>query len=148
MHCAVVCGEEIYCLGGHHAKQMAMLTPEPCPCVMVYSPWRNGWRATGLLNKKRGMTAICSVNGKVMVFGGLDTTFKQGQWAGEYKDMGSCEVYDPKKSLWSMLPPMPYRCNSGRSSLAMASLALTFAPVESKPDPIDPDLRTLCGGRR
>ena len=44
-HCAVVCGGEIYVLGGHHSPRNRHTNPEPCACVMVYSPQRNSWCA-------------------------------------------------------------------------------------------------------
>lgn len=115
-HCAVVCEEEIYVLGGHHSpKQNMMINPEPCACVMVYSPPRNSWRATDVLTQKRAMPGIAECAGKVYVFGGLDTTFKQGFWAGEFKDMSHCEVYDPKTARWRELAPMPLKCHSARA---------------------------------
>ena len=42
-HCAVVCGGEIYVLGGHHSPRNHRTNPEPCACVMIYSPQRNSW---------------------------------------------------------------------------------------------------------
>ena len=82
MHCAVMCREEIYVLGGHHATQpMSFINPEPCGCVMVYSPLRNSWRATRLLNKARALTAICSIDRKIRVFGGKSVSRGRGRHA-------------------------------------------------------------------
>ena len=121
-HCAVVCNEEIYVLGGHHVPRMMMFNPEPCSCVMVYSPPRNMWRATNIVTKARSMPGIAACGGKVYVFGGMDTTFKIGHWAGSYKDMSHVEVHDPATHRWdARLAPMPLKCNTARAVTIEAS---------------------------
>lgn len=115
MHCAVACEEEVYVFGGHHAYRTNMfINPEPCGCVMVWSPPKNEWRGTAMLNKVRCLPGVVAVEGKVYAIGGLDTSFKVGQWAGFHKDMRHCEMYDPKKARWSKIPHLPYACNSAR----------------------------------
>lgn len=140
-HCAVVCEEEIYVLGGHHCSQtsgmmMMIREPEPCACVMVFSPWRNAWRATCTLNKVRSMPGIAECDGAVFVFGGMDSSLKHGRMPANFKDMTHCERYQTSTTRWDeLVAPMPFKCNSARAVTMGTSIYVMGGCVDCADDP-------------
>ena len=94
-----------------------------------------GRRATNTLLKERAMPGIATVGGKVFVFGGMDTTFKVGCWAGEYKDMSHCEAFDPATGVWAPMARMPLKCNSARAVPVGGKIFLMGGQLDVADDP-------------
>ena len=76
---------------------------------------------------------------------GLDTKFKQGQWAGDFKDMGSCEMYDPTTCVWTTMAPMPYRCNSGRCVVVGKEVYIMGGSLDVANDPFKMGIVQVLG---
>ena len=114
-HALVECQEEIYSIGGHHGYTKGggfMGGMAPCACVTVWSPRSNTWRAIPMLTPPRNRAGVCSLGGKVYVFGGV--TSDHGD---DYSDV---QCYDPALAVWTKLPHMPIACH-GASCVAVGS---------------------------
>lgn len=112
-HALVECQEEIYAIGGHHGYTKGggfMSGMAPCACVTVWSPRSNTWRAIPMLTPPRNRPGVCSLAGKIYVFGGVT-----GDHGDDYSDV---QCYDQALAVWTKLPHMPIACH-GASCVAV-----------------------------
>ncbi len=69
------------------------------------------WAEVASMNEKRYGLAMVATDGKLFIFGGVDTT-------GEKRVLSSVECYDPSRNRWEIITQMP----TARWGLAAAEL--------------------------
>lgn len=97
---ATALGESIYVCGGHTNMGSSN-------SASVYLPKLDSWTEIAPLNQKRAHHGSVSLNNRVYVIGGKNSS-----------TLNSCESYNPKSNTWTFIQPMLVR----RSSFGVAVL--------------------------